>query len=246
MDSNGLRINDNKTEFIILGSKNSLQKVDDGQLVLHVGDKVIKPVTKVRNLGVIFNNNMSFVEHVSSISKSVRYQLRNLGFIRRFLTPRACEQLIHALISSRLDYCNAILFGLNKQQLDRLQSLQNASARLLTFTPRMSSITPVLRSLHWLPVRKRIHFKLILLVFRALHGISPQYITDSLYPYNPTRTLRSGKDNLLPVPRTRHSWGDNAFSHAAAILWNQLPSSLRHISTYASFKGRLKTYLFQL
>ena len=246
MDSNGLKINESKTEFIILGSKNSLVRVDHDHVFLHVGDNVIKPASRVRNLGVIFDNNMSFIEHVSSVSKSVRYQLRNLGFIRKFLTPRACEQLLHALISSRLDFCNAILFGLTKRQLDRLQSLQNSSARLLTFTPRMSSITPVLHSLHWLPVRKRIHFKLMLLVYRALNGISPQYIKDSLHPYNPTRTLRSGGHNLLQIPRTCRSWGDNAFSHAGAQLWNKLPSSLRCIPTYSTFKDNLKTYLFHL
>ena len=88
---------------------------------------------------------MSFIERAFSISKSVRYQLRNPVFIRQSLTQQACEQLMHAFISSRLDFCYYILFGLTKQQQYRLQSLQNSSVRLLTFTPRMSSIRPLLR-----------------------------------------------------------------------------------------------------
>ena len=246
MNSNSLKMNESKTEFMILGSKNSLMKANHNQLVLHVGNQAILPASRVRNLGVIFDSNMSFIDQVSSISKSVRYQLRNLGFIRQTLTKKACEQLLHALISSRLDFCNSILFGIPKRQQNRLQSLQNSSARLLTFTPRMSSITPVLHSLHWLPVKKRIHFKLMLLVHRAVHEMSPQYIKDMIHPYNPTRTLRSGSDNLLQIPRTRHSWGDRSFSHAAAKLWNQLPSYLRCTKKHTTFKEHLKTHLFNM
>ena len=141
-------------------------------------------------------------------------------------------------------FCNSIFYGLPLQQTQRLQSLQNSSARLLTFTRKTAHITPVLKSLHWLPVLKRIQFKILMLVHRAIHNMSPEYIIDSILEYNPPRTLRSSSSQLLQVPRTVHSWGDRSFSHAGPTLWNNLPPFLRNIPSYTAFKEQLKSYLF--
>ena len=119
--------------------------------------------------------------------------------IRRFLTHRQCEILIHALISSKLDYCNVLLSGLQQSRIDRLQHVQNSAARLLTATSRYDHVTPVLRNLHWLPVSARIDFK-ILLVFKVLNGLGPLYLSELLEPYIPSRNLRSTKKKLLVVP----------------------------------------------
>ena len=154
---------------------------------------------------------MTFNDQISNISKSVRYQLRNLSFIRKCLTKDATEQLVHALISSRLDFCNSLLSGLPVQQISRLQSLQNSAARLVTLTSKTAHITPILKSLHWLPVQKRIKFKILILVYRAIHHLAPKYIQDSLQIYRPSRSLRSSNSLLLQVPRTFHTWGITLF-----------------------------------
>ena len=160
------------------------------------------------------------------------------------MTRSAAEQLIHALISSRLDFCNSLFCNLPQREINRLQVLQNRAARLLTFTKNTSHISPVLRSLHWLPVKKRIAFKILLLVYRTLNKSAPTYLQDILSPYNPSRTLRSSSSNKLQTPRVKHSWGERTFSYLGPKLWNELPSSLRKSSSLDKFKSSLKSHLF--
>ena len=125
--------------------------------------------------------------------------------------------------------------------------MQNAAARLLTNTHRRVHITPVLNSLHWLPVLFRIDFKLIMLVFKALNSLAPLYLSELLTIRDPGRALRSTNQLVLEVPRSKYKhWGDQAFSVAAPRLWNKLPTVMRLISDPGLFKSRLKTYLFRL
>ena len=135
-----------------------------------------------------------------------------------FLSHHDLEMAIHALISSRLDYYNA-LYVVSQASLGRLQLVQNAAARLLTCTNKREHITPVLKSLHWLPVQYRIDFKILMFVFKALHGLTPVYLTELLTVQEPGRALRSSNQLLLEVPRSKYRhWGDQAFSTAAPRL----------------------------
>ena len=104
----------------------------------------------------------------------------------------------------------------------------------------------MLKELHWLPVRERISFKVLVLTYQALHGTAPQYMTDLLSRYQPTRPLRSSDALLLTAPQSRlTSFGDRAFQHAAPRLWNGLPITLRSANNLNRFKKALKTFLFK-
>ena len=147
---------------------------------------------------------------------------------------------------SRLDYCNAVLGGVSKTAVARRQCLQNSAARMITRSKKSVHITPLFIALHWLPVNARIDFKILLLVFKALNGVTPQYIRDLLVEYHAQRMLRSSDMNLLVIPKSRlSSMGDRSFSVYAPRLWNGLPLSLRKANSLVSFKGQLKTYLFK-
>lgn len=164
---------------------------------------------------------------------------------KNILSSKDLETVIHAFISSRLDYCNSLYLGICHSSLSRLQLVQNAAARLLTGTRKRENITPVLASLHWLPVKYRINFKVLLFVFKALHGLAPGYISDLLSLHLPTRSLRSSSQVVLSVPRSQlKSRGDRAFSIAAPRLWNSLPPFIKFSSSLEVFKSNLKTYLF--
>ena len=152
--------------------------------------------------------------------------------------------IVHALVISRLDYCNIVLYGLPKKSIKELQSVQNAAARLITRCPKNANITPVLKDLHWLPIQYRLEYKLMCLTFKALHGDAPAYIKDLLQVYKPCRQLRSSDDNLLSVPRVNLQFGERAFSVAAPKFWNKLPNNVRSSQTLGCFKKQLKTYLF--
>ena len=245
MIKNRLKINDDKTEFLIIGSPHTHSKLD-GNLKLSVGNATIKPSVSARNLGVQFNSQMSMENQVTNICKSTHYHLRNIGAIRNVLTDDTAAQLVHSLISSRLDYCNSLLIGLPDAQLRRLQKIQNHAARMVSRTRKFDHIQPVLQKLHWLPVRARINFKVDLLTYKALNGQAPEYIRDLLTPYSPARSLRSGDKNLLVIPRSHmKTYGDRCFSVEAPKLWNSLPLDIRLSSTVETFKHKLKTYMFR-
>ena len=134
---------------------------------------------------------MNLVFEVENRCKTLLYHLRNIGVIRRFITRDACEKLVHELISSRLDYANSVLVGLPKCRLNQLQSIQNIAARTVTKSRKFDEITPILRSLHWLPVTSRIDFKIITLTFRIIHDLAPAYLADLISLKESSRTLRS-------------------------------------------------------
>ena len=212
---------------------------------LQIASSTINASTNARNLGIVFDNTFSMDNHIKNVCKSTFYQIRNINQIRKVLDHDTAATLVHALITSRLDNGNALLYGITEQQLNRLQLAQNAAARMLTRTKKFDHITPVLHRLHWLPIRYRIQFKLILLTWKALHDMAPSYICTLITPHVPSRRLRSSDKQLLSVPRTSTSYGDRAFCSSAPRLWNSLPSDLRFCDSLDTFKKTLKTHLFK-
>jgi len=171
--------------------------------------------------------------------------IRNIGRLKKYLDNDSLETIIHAFIASKLDYCNSLLCGVASSQLNRLQRIQNVAARILTGHPKSEHITPVLFSLHWLPVEKRIKFKILTMMHKSINGVAPEYLQDLVVKHNPGRNLRSGNRNLLIVPFTKSTLVEKcAFSVAGPKLWNDLPASLRSTSNFSDFKKHLKTYLF--
>ena len=170
-----------------------------------------------------------------------------LGRIRKYLDERSTEQVVHAFITSRLDSCNSLLIGLPDNDVQKLQRLQNASARLVTRSKCNEHITPVLKHLHWLPVSCRIQYKLLLLIFKTLNLNAPAYLEDLISRYVPSRPLRSSSHNDITsarIPRTDF-YGKRAFAVSAPELWNCLPVVVKTASTLDQFKCRLKTFLFE-
>ena len=121
---------------------------------------------------------LSMSNHVAAVCRAAYFQLRQIRMIARSLTADAAKTLIQAFITCRLDYCNSLFCGITDNLFRCLQSVQNAAARLITGTRRSDHITPVLRELHWLPVRQRVDFKLAVLVYKALHDLTAPYLMD--------------------------------------------------------------------
>ena len=236
-----LKLNSEKTEFIIFASKKSPGRNIAPSLPWHLRDTNIS--SHVRSLGVIFDSALSFSKHIDYITKSCNFYIRNLGQIRQFLSKKACEKLVVALVTSRLDYCNS--YGLSQTHMLRLQCVQNTAARLICRIKKFDHISTSLQSLHWLPVVFRPRFKLLCIVFRALRGVGPLYLQELICPYRPTRSLRSESKNLLYVPACRTAtYGNRLFTVETAILWNDLPQEVRDAENLTSFKRLLKIHFF--
>lgn len=243
MTQNKLKLNDEKTEFLVMSSKFHQQKVADHNEI-EVDSASIAASFSARNLGVMFDCTLSMKEQVKKICQSVFYHVRNVNSIRKILSDDSAATIIHALVTSRLDNGNALLYGINENLLTKLQLAQNAAARVLSKTRKYEHITPVLKQLHWLPIRQRIDFKILLLTWKCINDIAPSYLKDLLVPYSPARQLRSSNKLLLSVPRTISSYGDRSFSASAPKLWNSLPTDIRETSSLEHFKKLLKTHMF--
>jgi hypothetical protein len=244
MTINKLKLNDDKTEFLIITPKHQRHKIINHNI--HVDSASIHASPCARNLGVIFDNTLSMDKHVSRICQSTYYYLRTVNTIRKTLSHKTAATIIHSLVTSRLDNGNSLLYGVTEHQLHKLQLLQNAAARVLTKSKKHDHITPILQELHWLPIRQRIQFKILLIAFKSQFGLTPSYIANLLVPYAPSRTLRSSAKSLLTIPRTSSSYyGDRSFSACAPKLWNALPNNIRRCSSLPLFKNLLKTHLFK-
>ena len=158
--------------------------------------------------------------------------------------------LIQTPVISKLDYCNSLLSGLPACTLKPLQLIQNAAARLVFNQPKFSHVSPLLRSLHWLPVAARTEYKTLMLAFKALKGIAPPYLQSLIKPYNPPRALRSANKGLLDEPSLKtdgqRSTRPRRFALLAPHLWNSLPVALRTTDSLPRFRRDLKTHLFTL
>ena len=167
--------------------------------------------------------------------------------IRKYLTRESTELIVHAFVTSRLDHCNSLLCGLPQSSIQKLQRVQNTAARIVTRTKKYDHITPVLQSLHWLPVSHRIMFKVLLTTYKALHGLVPEYLSELIHKYEPSRSLRSCDKLLLCVPKVNTvSFGERSFAYCGPKLWNSLPLNIRLCESVESFKAQLKAYLFNL
>ena len=210
-----------------------------------IGSADILPSPEIKNLGIIFDSKMKMSSHITALWRSLNFSLWNISRIRRYVDQETWINAVRALILSKLDYGNALLSGCKVTDIARLQRIQNKAARIVFQVPRRHPSFELLDSLHWLPIEKRIIFKILLHIYKSLNDLSPKYLGDCFKIYIPPREgLRSALDETrLVVPRTNRLIGDMSFSVRGSILWNNIPPSIRASTTVFSFKKSLKTHL---
>ena len=212
MNSNKLKLNDDKTDVILF----SHNKMPDfiRPSILTINDVNINISSKVKNLGMFLDDNLNMSSCVSNLCKNVYLQIRNISQIRYFITEDVTKKLVTSFILSKLDYCNTLFANMNQNQIKRIQIAQNSAARLIKRQSRSCHITPLLNDLHWLPVQQRIRYKICLFVFKCLNNLAPSYLSEMIKIYTPARTLRSSEDKtvLLPYNSNYVAYGNRSFS----------------------------------
>ena len=248
MASNRLKLNPSKTEFIWCSTPRMTHHVDYLTPFM-VDGATIASAKSVKLLGVYIDSELSMSKHVSSTVSSCFFQLRRLKAVRRSLPLEAAKTVVSSFVTSRIDYCNGLLAGVTQRQADRMQSILNASARILFGGTKRDHITPLIRDkLHWLKFTQRVTFKLCVLVYKSLHGYAPNYLSKLIVPAsNSTSAMRLRSADSLNVirPRTRLKFGDRGFSAAAPDAWNSLPTYVKSAPSLDAFTDRLKTELFR-
>ena len=244
--TNKLKLNPTKTELICLGSRQQVSRITIESFAF--GSTEIARSKVVKDLGFNLDEHLSMSSHVTTLVRSCFYQLRQIRTVIGSLTSTAAASIIHAFVSGRLDYCNGLLCGISACQLRRLQAVQNVAARLTTGSRRYDHITPILNELHWLPIGKRIEFKIAMTVYKCLQGLAPSYLAELCIPLRTTErpsSLRSNDTNQLVVPRTRTVLGGRSFAVAGPQIWNHLPEHIRdHLVAPDAFPKLLKSHYF--
>ena len=246
MSNNRLKLNEEKTEFLIAGTERQRSKVIIDSL--NVVGIDIKSRTSVRNLGVIIDQDLSLKKQVNAICRSCYGHLRSIIQIRPYVTKSAAHTIVQSLISSRLDYCNSLLAELPQYLIHKLQKVQNWAARIVLNVKKHDSISVHLHQLLWLPFRFQIKFKINLLVYKSLNRQAPSYLTSMLNYQQHQRTTRlARKSHMLQEKRSKLvSIGDSSFSVVAPKYWNELPDDIRNIELPLDiFKNKLKTHYFK-
>jgi hypothetical protein len=246
---NGLCLNPNKSEAIIIGTP-AATKLQHNLDTVNIAGAIIPVSPTLKSLGITLDSNLNFNKHISTVCKISYFHLRSMRHVQSCMPPDVLRTVACSIVSAKLDYCNSLLFGITKANIAKLQLVQNSLARLVTGKRRFDHITPVLAELHWLPVSHRITFKLASLTHKTIHTSQPPYLHSVIHLHQPSRNLRSANKNFLMLPDIRNFRSDfsrRGFSNCAPTIWNNLPASVTD-STISrdEFVKRLKTHLYRL
>lgn len=237
---------------------NSLMANDDKLIAMLINGPLRKPILlppltmgevevplslSAKILGVHVDNTISMVSQVNSVTKACFYQLHKIYKVRQCVTEEAAKTMVHTLVTSRLDYCNALYYGLPDVLLNKLWCVQKSAARLITMSRKYDHISPVMEQLHWLPIWERIEYKILLLTYKSLHDQAPIYLSDLLKLRTNWGSRRDHLQLLIDPKINRKTFGGRAFKKSAPVLWNKTPSVVRDSRNVTIFKKNLKTHL---
>jgi hypothetical protein len=214
---------------------------------INVAGEIVSFSDGFRYLGVYLDSRLNLKEHVQRKVKVAAGNIRKISCIRKYIDLDTAKLLATSLVLTHLDYSNSVLSGLPQSTLNKLQRVQNWAAKVVLCRTKYDSASDALKTLHWLPIKHRIDFKIACLVHKSLHGAAPTYLSDLLNVRTFSRATRMQGNSgvILEVPFTRKKFADRAFSVYGPKLWNSLPDYLRSIEDFAYFKKQLKTVLFK-
>ena len=249
MNDRRLKMNDSKSEIMIIGSLNNIRSVkNDFGHDVHFGNSTIKLSEKLRNLGFVFDQTLTLSNNVNITKQKAISGLINIAHISSLIDKKHRIQLVHSLVFSQIDFCNSLYYGLPNADLHPLQMILNSAARLIVNLPRFSRerITPICIDLHFLPIRARIEFKICLLTFKTLKFGQPSYLSDLLKPYVPESNVQLRSGGRLNEPMLSSSTSsERCFEFYAPRLYNKLPDNIKSLNSVESFKKNLKTHIFR-
>ena len=170
--------------------------------------------------------------------KSCYAIIKELKQIKGYLSEEQLQQLVCSDIFSQLDYCNSLYYGINSSLLVKLQRVQNCAARLVSKNRiAHGSMDKVMTRFHWLKVKYRIIYKILMIVYNCLHGDAPTELISMLQYADSSRTMNLRETMCLS------KYGDRAFSHVGPKMWNLMPADIRNVDDIVSFKKALKSFL---
>ena len=244
MVQNKLKVNYEKTKAVIFHPPRAAIEIEQN-MTIKMDNYKISIAQELKSLGVILDSKMKMNKHVNRTTSTAYYHLSKISKVRKQFNRSTTETFVNTFITSRLDYCNSLICSLPNKLLQKLQRVQNSAAKLIMLKKKRDHVTPLLKELHWLPIKYRSEFKILVITWKILHSSAPENIVNLITQYKPLRNLRSSNENFLirsSIPR--NCSGHRAFSNLSPFLWNGIPSAIRKIHSLSEFKSKLKSHFF--
>ena len=228
----------------MFGSKINLQKADNKNTTVQIGNDHIICVDSVLDLGYIMDNELKSTIHINKLTSILFITIRKIAKIRHQIKKETTKILMQTLVLSKLDYCNSLLIGVNEYNLDKLQRIQNMACRVINnlkipLQYNQSSSRPALAENLGAD-----NYKILMIIFKCRHGLAPCYLQE-LISFNYNRPLRLAANHNIPVVKCNTTLVHNSsFRSIGPRLWNALPNNIKAINTLSEFKTKLKTHLF--
>ena len=236
MNKHFLKLNPTKSQVIVFYPKNHCDQAVFDRLLLSDGS-YIQISHQVLSLGLLIDARLTFSPYISVMISQGYHLLRNVSAVRKYLTIEHLKTLVNSIVIGKVDNCNALLYGISSYDTDRLQKFQHSCARVIYKKRKYDHVSGILKELHWLPSEARTYFKLLCCVYKCLHDLAPDYLSELI-------VIRRESDLNLAVQRVSTMIGDRAFSVAGPRLWNALPVEIRRLDTLNKFKSQLKHLFF--
>ena len=232
-DCNQLKMNSTKTDFILIGNEKQNQKCETKSI--NVAGEIVHKTSEIKYLGVQLDESLSMKSHIANKCRVAMLNIQRIKCIRPLLSIETCQTLVQGLVISHLNYANATLAGLPSYLIGRVQKFQNIAAKLTLNKNKFDCSTECMKESHWLPIRVRIKFKVLMLVYKCLQNKALLYRRNLIKKRECRRKgLRSSEDDLMlvEVPRTlKKTYAGRSFSVYGPELWNKLSYNIRSQNT---------------
>ena len=241
---NGLNVNEGKTQCMFIGSRQLISLIPQ-DLTINFGNTLITPLKSVKNLGVYMDQYLLYDVHVNHISRKVNGILMFLNRIKDNFEQSARIIVVQSLVLSIINYCSKIWGMTTRQQLDRVQKLENFAAKVAVGNGRKyDHATPFLNELKWLRIECKVTYDICVFTYKIINNLLPDWIFSFPQVRN-TSVRNTRQSNDLFVPRKRTDIGAKTISVKGPLAWNTLPINVKNAGTIKTFKERLKKYFLE-
>ena len=193
-------------------------------------------MASAKDLGIILDSNLNFNDHVTSLSSSLLSTLCQVNRVRHLFSREILNTILNSLVFSKLFYCSTVWSGTSKDNVHKLQLLQNFAARILTNTKKFDHISPILNELGWLTIEELLNLRDVIMIYKCINGLAPNYLSSKLYKRSDTHAYNTRLKEHFSLPLCRTSIAQRNFYYRALKSWNKLSVATRNSSSLAQFK----------
>ena len=236
--ANHLLVNPEKTKLLLFGVRQLLSKQPD-VTVPFLGQE-LKPVSSAKDLGIILDENLNFNDHVTSLISSLLSTLCQVNRVRHLFSREVLNIILNSLVFSKLFYCSTVWSGTSKENIHKLQLMQNFAARILTNTRKFDHISPVLNELGWLTIDELLTLRDVTMIYKCISGLAPTYLYSKLFKRSDIHSYNTRHKEHLSLPLCRTSVAQRSFYYRALKSWNNLSVSTRNSPSLAQFKRNVR------